>query len=59
MSRFSPRTDGLLTSILTSVFGEDTYCDHGMKASDGVCPDCVDALYPPDEDAEVIYLPYT
>jgi hypothetical protein len=44
------REMGILDRIMYVVFGEDVYCDHGLKGSDGVCMDCCNDLYEPSDD---------
>ena len=34
------------------LFGPDEYCSHGTKGSDGVCMDCCNDLFGPDDDGD-------
>jgi len=48
----------VLNKIITILFGEDVYCSHGSKGSDGVCMDCCNDLYTSDDDlADVLDFP--
>jgi len=53
------REMSFLARAVNLIFGEDTYCVHGTKGSDGVCMDCCNDMYESDEDelAEVIDFP--
>ena len=49
----------ILSKIAQMIFGEDTQCAHGLRGSDGVCPDCCNDMFGASDDdyAEVIDFP--